>query len=142
MKITVAKKMMLLISTAILGLFAVSGVGVYQLEKTYTATSYASANSVPSYQLMVEMLGHLSNLRSWQWRHLSIDDEASMRDLEKKIDAESAKLDESIKKYLTDGCAGVSCLADDHEKALFDDIKARLAEYNATRLPVMELSKQ
>src|ERR1035437_10854150 len=110
---TGAQRLYLLVGAAGLGLFAVAGVGMYQLERTYTATNYASINTVPSYQLLVVIKDDFASVRISSWMHLAASDEAGMHELEQKISTQRIKLEESVKKYLTDGCAGVSCLSDD-----------------------------
>ena len=139
---TIAQRLYLLVGAAVLGLFAVAGAGMYQLERTYMATNYASINTVPSYQLLVVIKDDFASVRISSWMHLAASDETGMHELEQKISAERSKLEESVKKYLTDGCAGVSCLSDDHEKGLFDDIKAKLAIWDEERTKMLALSRQ
>jgi methyl-accepting chemotaxis protein len=138
---TVSQRMYLLVGTAVLGLLMVAGVGMYQLNKTYNTTNFGNINLIPSYQLLSEIGGNFASLRVQAYVHILTTGEAGKREVEQKIGDVRNKLEEGIKKYTTDGCLGVSCIADDHEKALFDDIKARLTDYDVTRLKLMELSR-
>ncbi|HEX5337737.1 MAG TPA: methyl-accepting chemotaxis protein [Gallionella sp.] len=138
---TVAQRLWLLIGAAVLGIFTVAGVGMFQLNKTYTVASYAAVNTVPSYQALDGVSRSFADLRALSLTHIITTDEAAMRELEQKIDAARKRLEEGLNKYTTDACAGASCLSDDREKVLIDDVKARFADYDAVRSKVMELSR-
>ena len=142
MKLTVAQKMLLLVATALTGLLTLAGSSYYQLDKTYETTRYASTNSVPSYQLLMEIAQHFSNLRALTLTHIITTDEAQMRELEQKTEQTEKLLNDGLEKYTRDGCLGASCMTDDKEKQLFEALKTEIAAYRASRSKVAELSHQ
>ncbi|HEX5393521.1 MAG TPA: MCP four helix bundle domain-containing protein, partial [Rhodocyclaceae bacterium] len=137
---TVAQRLYLLIGAAVLGLLTVAGVGIYQLDRTYTAANYAAINTVPSYQQLRVIDAAMTGLRISVWVHMSSPDATSMKDAEQNILDSKKKLDAAIDRYLKDACVGVSCLSDDHEKALMDNLRAAIDAYNITINRIIELS--
>ena len=138
---TVAQRLYLLVSTAMLGLFAVAGVGTHQLERTYTAATYAAINTVPTYYQFFEINKQFSNLRERTLFHVIITDTAAMSVVEKSINESRTKLTEALKKYTTTACGGANCMSDDKEQKMFDNVQSALADYDVPRLKLFELSK-
>ncbi|MDP8567341.1 methyl-accepting chemotaxis protein [Methylophilus aquaticus] len=141
MKFTVAKKMIALVSAAVLGLIGLTIVSSTQLRSTFDAANYASVNTVPSYQIFTDIQKNLSNLRDLSLFHVIVTDETGMRDVEGKIDVAAKALQESVDKYNTNGCAGQSCMSDSKEQAMYDEFKAKLQHYNTVRQRVFAFSR-
>ena len=142
MKLTVGRKMALLAGSALLGIVLLTGLGQVQMNKVFEATNYANINTVPSYQKLVEVNEQFSDVRSYTLFHVIIHDAEGIKANELKINGAYTKLVAAITSYETNGCAGISCISDEKEKKLFDQVKANLAEYDLQRLALMELSKQ
>lgn len=137
----IGMRLFILIVISVLGLFATVGIGMYQMKKVYESANYANVNSLPSYQVLVEVTKNLGDLRELTLFHVIITDEPGMRAVEAKIDQSHAKFVAALKAYVTNGCLGVSCIVDDKEQKIFDVIEASQAAYEATRLKVYELAK-
>jgi methyl-accepting chemotaxis protein len=141
MRLTVGKKLGVLAGSALLGIAILTGVAQLQMSKVFEAANYVNINTVPSYQKLVEMSDQFGNLRELSLFHVIITDDAQMAVIEPKINEAHTKLTDAIKAYETNGCLGISCIADDKEQKLFDQLKARLAEYDVPRLAVFDLSR-
>ncbi|WP_446809528.1 HAMP domain-containing methyl-accepting chemotaxis protein [Methylomonas sp. 2BW1-5-20] len=139
---TVKQRLLLLSSSAIMGLVGLALLGYFQLAKVYEAASYAGVNTVPTYRAFFEVRKHLADLRENSLFHVIITDPAGMAALEPKIAETRAKLDDSLKRYATDACNGAGCVSDAKEQAMLDNVKSLLAAYDVPRLKVFEFSKQ
>jgi len=141
MKFTVAKKLILLAGSALLGIVLLAGLGQQQMNKVYDAANYANINVVPSILLLDDMRGDFDNIRALVLTHVSVDDNAAKQEVEQKIVTSKRQLEEQLKAYDTKGCLGVSCIADDKEKAMLEAVRASLVEYDAVYMKVLDLSR-
>ncbi|WP_347985797.1 methyl-accepting chemotaxis protein [Methylomonas sp. AM2-LC] len=136
------KRLSILTYSVILALLALSGSGYYQTDKVFEAASYASVNTVPTFQSFFKIRESFADLRELSLFHVIITDDAGMRALEPKINETRKKLDDSLKDYTSIACGGKTCMSDDKEQKMFDEVILLLANYDAQRLKVFELSKQ
>ncbi|WP_396643551.1 methyl-accepting chemotaxis protein [Methylomonas sp. 2B] len=139
---TVKQRLLLLSSSAMLGLVGLALLGYIQLAKVYDAASYAGVNTVPTYRIFFEIRKQLADLREYSLFHVIITDPAGMATLEPKIAEARAKLDDAFKRYTLDACNGASCLSDAKEQAMLDNVKSLLAAYDIPRLKVFDFSRQ
>jgi methyl-accepting chemotaxis protein len=87
---TVTRKLYFLVCAALLGLFTVAGVGLYQLDKTYVAVNYANINTVPTFQNFIEIRTYFARLREYSLLHVIITDAAGMAQPNKKLTKSTA----------------------------------------------------
>lgn len=139
---TVSQRLLLLASVSTLGLTTTSAVGFYQMERVSETAGFAATNVVPSYRILASILDRLTALRETALLHILTTDETQMRALEKTLDQASADVDDAFKRYVSTGCGGASCLADETERKLIDNLRGRVNAYNEARLKVMGLSRQ
>ena len=139
---TVIQRMLLLVAASTLGLAGLSTLSYYQITKVFEAASYAAVNTVPTYQTFFDIRGNLADLRERTLFHVIVTDAAGMSALEPKITEARNKLEEALKAYTSTACFGKSCMSDDTEQKMFDQVNAQLAEYDAQRLKVLEFSRQ
>ncbi|CAN7463949.1 methyl-accepting chemotaxis protein [Aquipseudomonas alcaligenes] len=102
---TISKKMILLVMSALIGILLLSGIAYQQLNQVYTAANFANVNSVPS----IVALNKLRNAVNIQIQHvyahiLTTDDKAM------------AEVDATIKANQVDVMAAI----DDYEKTIVD----------------------
>jgi methyl-accepting chemotaxis protein len=138
---TVAQRLYLLVFSAALGLVSLAGLGYFQINKVFEAVNYSNVNTVPSLLGLGAIRAPYNNLRAQTLTHVIASSESEMREIEQTIDGTKGKLNDAIKAYDSNGCLGISCIADAKEKGQFEDVKARLQEYETIRVKVSDLSR-
>ncbi len=141
MKLTVAKKMALLVAAALLGILLSNGVGQYQMEKVFEAANYGNVNSVPTLTLLDDMRRNYLRTRLETNRHMLITDEKILADAEATIKGYRKGMAEDLKKYVTDGCLGSACISDDKEKEMVKQLTAAWEAYEPVLDPVIAESR-
>ncbi|HEX5394108.1 MAG TPA: methyl-accepting chemotaxis protein [Rhodocyclaceae bacterium] len=140
-KLTVVKKMALLVLSALVGIILLAGGAQYQLSKVYEATNYANVNTVPSLLGLAKIRGAANDMRRLGLMHVIASTDADMRDIEQQIHEVSTRLDSDIAAYTSNGCLGATCIADEKEQAMFNEVKAAVQEYKAPLEKILELSR-
>jgi methyl-accepting chemotaxis protein len=134
---TVAQRLYLLIGTAIAGLVLIAGLGLYQMGKVFDAANYGNVNTVPSYQALLRISRTFADLRMLAMAYQAATDVTEKQNIGKELMATRGHLIDALEKYSVTACMGGSCLSDDHEKALFDEVKLQFAAYdNAGRASI------
>ncbi|MGK5030207.1 methyl-accepting chemotaxis protein [Janthinobacterium sp. MDT1-19] len=132
---TIAQRLYALILSAVLGLAALAGVGIYETDRVYTAASYATVNTVPSLLTLNQAFVPFTQMRTAVWQHVASKD-AAMRDkLEAGIKEARAAVEQALDKYEKEN------LSDEQDKALLATDRAVLLRYDAVRDKVLALSK-
>jgi len=135
MKMTVAKKMMLLIGTAIFGLILIASMAQYYIDEVYNKTNYLNINTVPSIIVLDDMSKAYADMQETVYQHIVNTDDATMTQLDRVILEYRAKLDESVKKYESEN------ITDDKDRGLIEGIKSELKNYDSVRERVLSLSR-
>jgi methyl-accepting chemotaxis protein len=135
MKMTVAKKMMLLIFTAIVGLVGLAVMGSIQMNNVFEAANYSTINSVPSLIQLDEARKHTLRYRIMVNRHIMNTDATIMNEIEAKIEEHKKGAYDSLDKYLS------CCITDDKDKAMVMLVRSKFDEYVAAVNPALELSR-
>jgi len=134
MKLTIAKKMALLIGSALIGILLLTGLGQQQMNKVFDAANYGNINSVPSLKILSTALEEFGRIRVRAYRHMLSNDDKTMQDAEIKLKDAQVKMDAALKNY-------ESVLTDDKDKALLAADKMLRDEYTASLNQVLELSR-
>jgi len=122
MKLTVAKKILLLIASAVFGIALLSGVLLYQMGTVYNAANYGNINTVPSVKTLSDALHSFDLLRIRLTRYMALTDDSVKADVRVKIKDHLADLDKALK--------GVEpLLSDDKDRALLEADKGLRNEY-------------
>ncbi|MBF5038508.1 MCP four helix bundle domain-containing protein [Methylophilus sp. 13] len=135
MKMTVAKKMILLIGTAVFGLILIASMAQYYLDQVYNKTNYLNINTVPSIIILDEMSKAYADMQETVYQHIVNTDDATMTQLDRVVLEYRAKLDEGIKKYEAEN------ITDDKDRSLIEGIKTELRNYDNVRERVLSLSR-
>jgi methyl-accepting chemotaxis protein len=138
---SVSKRIVILVMCAFVGIATIAGIGYYQITRVFEATRYAAVNTVPTFEVFFDINKQFADLRERSLFHVIITDEAGMAAAETAITTSRAKLDEALKRYVTNGCGGANCMSDDKEQKMFDNVKSLLAPLDAARHVVFEFSK-
>jgi methyl-accepting chemotaxis protein len=134
MKMTIAKKMLLLTFIAIAGLLGSMVLSQQQMEKVYTVTNYANTNIAPSIVELDKVRYKFNTLRIRVANHTLIKDAEKMAEVESAINKLQAELGTLLKEYQT-------YVADDTEQQMLEADKAALNEYYARMEPILDASR-
>src|SRR5664279_3391856 len=115
MNLTIKQKMILLAVCALLGISVLTGLSQYQMSKVYESANYASVNTVPSLFMLDDLRKYQLQTRVQLYRHILNTDKAKMDAIEELLKGNRQGVTDTIKKYETNGCLGVSCISDDKE---------------------------
>lgn len=142
MKLTVARKLMLLTGGVLLGLAGLAGSSYYQMGKVFKSASYAYVNTVPTYMQFLKIMEATNNLRTETLAHVIITAPTALTDSENKINQYKSALDEKIIKYAKDACNGLSCVSDEKEQKMYGELLARVDAIEAPQQKVINLSRE
>ena len=132
---TIAKRLYALILSVVLGLVALAGFSIYEMDRVYTAASYATVNTVPSLLTLHDAFVPFSQVRAAVWQHLASKDATKHDKLEAEIVEARTAIGKSLDKYEKEN------LSDEQDKALLATDRAVLLRYDAMRDKVLALSK-
>ncbi|MDO8040149.1 methyl-accepting chemotaxis protein [Janthinobacterium sp. SUN137] len=132
---TIAKRLYVLILSVVLGLAALAGFGIYQMDRVYTAASYATVNTVPSLLTLNRAFVPFTQMRTAVWQHMASKDAARRDKLEAGINEARAAVGKALDQYEKEN------ISDEQDKALLATDRAVLLRYDAVRDKVLALSK-
>jgi len=141
MKLTVAKKMALLVFAALLGIILSNGIGQYQMGKVYEAANYGNVNSAPSLIVLDDIRRNSLRTRLGITSHILNPDDKGMAELDGAVTNSRKAMTDDLKKYVTDGCLGTSCLSDDKEKEMVKQLTAAWETYDQMIEPMLAESR-
>ncbi|MBC7619047.1 MAG: MCP four helix bundle domain-containing protein, partial [Candidatus Saccharibacteria bacterium] len=143
MKLTVAKKMILLAGSALLGIMLLTGLGQQQINKVYEGANYANINTVPSLVLLDDIRKNYLRTRIQITRHILNDNDAAKAEIEEILNKNRQAVFDLVKKYLgPNGCGGQACAADDKDKAYAEEIGKLFTEFDAKLEPILVESRR
>ena len=131
---TIAKRLYALILSVVLGLAALTGFSIYEMDRVYTAASYATANTVPSLLTLNTAFVSFAQMRTQVWQHMAAKDPAARSQLETSMRAARVAVGQALDKYEKEN------LSDEQDRALLAADRAVLARYDAVREKVLALS--
>jgi methyl-accepting chemotaxis protein len=132
---TVTKKMILLMVSALLGICTLAGMAQYQMEQVYESANFGNANTVPSLINLSKAVHELSSLRVQTWQHIAQTDHAKMDALEQGMNESYRKIGEALNAYEKEN------VADEKDRQLLANVRAALADYMTVRTKAVELSR-
>ena len=132
---TIAKRLYALILSVVLGLAALAGFGIYEMNRVYAAASYATVNTVPSLLTLHDAFLPFSQVRAAVWQHLASKDAAARDKLEANIVEARTAIGKALDQYEKES------LSDEQDRALLAADRAMLQRYDAVRDKVLALSK-
>ncbi|MEX3761940.1 methyl-accepting chemotaxis protein [Paraburkholderia phenoliruptrix] len=132
-RLSVGKRLSVLIASAALGLFLVSGLAFHQIQRVYDSASYASVNTVPSLRVLDEAQIAFGTMRVLAYQHMLSPDAAGKSTIVTKIGAQRERIVDALKRY-------EPLLSDDRDRAMLAADRELLASYEALRDKALELS--
>src|SRR5471032_2447417 len=116
MRLTVARRMALVTAAALLGVALMTVASRYMTDKVYGKANFANLNAVPSMVVLGELRRNYVLARVVLYQHLLANEEAEKLRLEGLLEGYKDGLKSSFLHYETDGCLGISCIADSRDK--------------------------
>ncbi len=132
---TITKKMLLLVGTAILGLSGLALLGQNRMERVYEKTNFTNINSVPALVDLYEVDNAFGHLRVRPYRHVLNNNAGEMAQIETTVKEGREAVLNALKKY-------ESTLADDKDKHLLDEDHAAFNAYLLEVDKVLDQSRQ
>ncbi|MGZ0079181.1 methyl-accepting chemotaxis protein [Methylomonas sp. YC3] len=135
MKMTVVRKMILLVVVAIIGLAAVAWIGQRSMTSVYEKTNFANLKTVPALSALGDAGQRLGRLRVRVYRHVLTEDMA-----------EKAKVEATIKEA-QDGIEKAFALVDKtvdegKDRKLFEEMTKTYKEYGLSIDKIIEVSRK
>jgi methyl-accepting chemotaxis protein len=134
MGMSVAKRMYLLILSAVLGISLLAGMSLVQMNRVFTSANFANENSVPSLVVLNEALKSFSQIRVRVYRHVLNSDASKMAEIEVKIKEARASVADALKRY-------EKLCADEKEKQLLANDRKLFEEYERGLEAILEHSR-
>ena len=132
---TIAKRLYALILSVVLGLAALTGFSLYEMDRVYTAASYATVNTVPSLLILNHAFVPFTQMRTAVWQHVGSNDAAVRDKLEAGIKEARAAVGQAFDQYEKEA------ITDEQDRALLAADRAVLLRYDGVRDKVLALSK-
>ncbi|AMC34517.1 methyl-accepting chemotaxis protein [Janthinobacterium sp. B9-8] len=129
----VTQRLLTLVGTALLGVIAVTGVGLYQISQVYHSANYATINSVPSLVILDTAFDHFVKLDKLVSEHVLSIDMAAKTAIAQKMPPLMANVEAEFKKY-------EPLLSNDHDKQMLANNRAALTEYDTMRQKIIAAS--
>ena len=96
---TIAQRLYALILSVVLGLVALAGFSIYEMDRVYKAASYATVNTVPSLLTLNHAFVPFTQMRTAVWQHLAAKDPAVRGQLETSMRAARVAVGQALDKY-------------------------------------------
>jgi methyl-accepting chemotaxis protein len=124
MKMTVARKMTLLIAITIIGMSTLALLGYSKINSVYESTNFTNVNSLPAMIALDKANVSLGRLRIRVYRYILNTADANIPKLEAEINESHAAVIKAFKDY-------EATIADDKDKQLFEDGQNAYHAYKA-----------
>ena len=134
MKMTVVNKMIVLVTTAILGLVALAWMGLSKMDTVYEKANFANINSVPALVVLGEAMEEFGRLRVRVYRHVLNTDESQQEKIESKIKEAEDGISKAFKAY-------EATISDDKDKQMLAEDITAYNEYLSGLEKVLALSR-
>ncbi|AFL75936.1 HAMP domain-containing methyl-accepting chemotaxis protein [Thiocystis violascens] len=133
-KMTVARKMGLLVGAALIGIGLLAFVSHQQMSKVFEAANYSTVNSVPSLVALDDLRAHFSTLRILVLRHIINTDPAKMEEVEQTIAESRRKTEEALRAY-------EAMISDETDRTFHRQEQELYAKYLASLEPLLIQSR-
>ena len=96
---TISKKMILLVLSALFGILLLSGLGYQQMNKVFTAANYGNINSVPSIVALNKLRSAINVEIQLVYSHILTTDDVSMAEIETRIKSSRSDIQQALEEY-------------------------------------------
>ena len=121
---TIAKRLYLLIIFVGVTMTLLAGLGIFQINRVFTAANYSTVNTVPSLIELDKALVCFLDIRKLFWQSLASQDTELKKVAQKSIADDHVKITEALNKYEKED------LSDDKDKAMLDEDRKVFNDYS------------
>jgi len=114
MKLTIARKLYLLIALVVAGVLFLMLAGIQKMNKIHAEASYSAVNVVPSLLIIAQTNQGMTSVRTSTWKYLALGETGDKEVLVKSIEDAKTKAKDGIKKYKE------SYISDERDKDLLN----------------------
>ncbi|WP_288449821.1 methyl-accepting chemotaxis protein [uncultured Pseudomonas sp.] len=132
---TVIKKMLLLVLSALLGILVLAGTGQYEIDQVFQAANYGNDNTVPSLKALGEVNDSRSDYVVGIYRHVLSTSSEAMTAAEQDLATAKERIGQSLAKYET-------LVSDDRDRGLLAADRAAFTALFNLGDQVIALSRQ
>lgn len=132
--ISVVKKMLFLVLTAIIGLVGLTIFSMTETKKVYESTNFANVNTVPAVIALDDMRKHYLRSIILIYRHVQTSDVKKMAELDNNIEAEYKAMDKALADY-------EATIVDDKDRQLFNEEKNGISELESQIKQILVYSR-
>ena len=131
---TISKKMILLVLSALFGILLLSGLGYQQMNKVFTAANYANVNSVPSIVSLNKLRNTVNTQTQLVYTHILSTDDKTMADIDATLKTNQNDIQAALEDY-------AKLTSDDEDRRLLDADRKGIADFLQGAEAVLELSR-
>ncbi|WP_459475640.1 HAMP domain-containing methyl-accepting chemotaxis protein [Pseudomonas sp. No.117] len=132
---TVIKKMLLLVLSALLGILVLAGTGQYEIDQVFQAANYGNDNTVPSLKALGDVNDSRSDYVAGIYRHVLSTSADGMSSVEQDLASAKDRIGQSLDRYET-------LVSDDRDRGLLATDRASFVALFALGEQVVALSRQ
>ncbi|AVO53613.1 methyl-accepting chemotaxis protein [Ectopseudomonas mendocina] len=131
---TISKKMILLVMSALLGILLLSGVAYQQMNQVYTAADFGNKNSVPSIVALNKLRNAVNTEIQLVYTHILSTDDKTMADIDATLKANRGDIQAAIDDY-------AKLITDDLDQQFLDADRKGIADFVQGAETVLTLSR-
>lgn len=132
---TVSRKMLLLVFSALFGIVLLAGTGQYQIGRVFQAANYGNDNTVPSLLAINEISQSVDSSIKNFYVHILSTDAAQMAQVDETLASIRADIDRGLKHYET-------LLSNDQDRQLLANDREALKGLKELESKVLPLSRE
>ncbi len=130
---TISKKMILLVMSALLGILLLSGISYQQMNQVFTAANFGNENSVPSIVSLNKLRNTVNTQIQQIYSHILTTDDKAMADIDAAIKTSKNDIQKAIDDY-------AKLVVDEQDQQLLDADRKVIAELVQGEENVLALS--
>ncbi|WP_179526470.1 methyl-accepting chemotaxis protein [Ectopseudomonas composti] len=96
---TISKKMILLVLSALFGILLLSGLGYQQMNQVFTAANYGNINSVPSIVALNKLRSAINVEIQLVYSHILSTDDSAMAEIDTRIKSNRGDIQQAVEEY-------------------------------------------
>lgn len=132
--VSVVKKMLLLVMTAIIGLVGLSIFSINETKNVYESANFANVNTVPAMVALDDVRKNYLAMLVTVYRHVQTSDEKKLTELEATLQEEQKAIEKGLADY-------EATIVDDEDRKLFEVEKAGIQQLEAELKPILVFSR-
>ncbi|MYM80758.1 MULTISPECIES: methyl-accepting chemotaxis protein [Duganella] len=134
MKLTIARKLYLLIILVVAGLLFLMFAGIQKMKKIHVEASYSAVNVVPSLLIIAQNNQSMNSVRISTWKYLALSEAADKSALTNSMEDAKQKVKDGVQKYRD------SFIADEKDRELLNSVNDAFSNFLELQAKVITLA--